>query len=71
MTQISQLLKMISIYNILQLLINISMLQKEEEDSYERHLVDDMREFALRWESELEQEEKRWSSEEEHSAGRP
>ncbi|XP_059477916.1 roquin-2 isoform X2 [Neocloeon triangulifer] len=44
---------------------------KEEEDSYERHLVDDMREFALRWESELEQEEKRWSSEEEHSAGRP
>jgi len=53
------------------LFIIILCSQKEEEDSYERHLVDDMREFALRWESELEQEEKRWSSEEEHSAGRP
>ncbi|CAB3377875.1 Hypothetical predicted protein [Cloeon dipterum] len=56
-------------HNILQQERELKM--KEEEESYERHLVDDMREFALRWESELEQEEKRWSSEEEHSAGRP
>jgi hypothetical protein len=44
--------------------------QEEEEESYERGLADDMRELALRWESELEEQEKRWSSEEEPSPHR-
>ncbi|KAF4527501.1 hypothetical protein B566_EDAN015439 [Ephemera danica] len=43
---------------------------EEEEESYERGLADDMRELALRWESELEEQEKRWSSEEEPSPHR-
>ncbi|XP_014291504.1 roquin-1 isoform X1 [Halyomorpha halys] len=37
----------------------------EEEDSYEAGIANDIRELELRWEYELEEQEKRWSSEEE------
>lgn len=35
-----------------------------EEDTYEEGIAQDMRELELRWETELEEQEKRWSSEE-------
>ncbi|XP_001603217.2 roquin-2 [Nasonia vitripennis] len=37
----------------------------EEEDTYEVDIANDMREFELRWESELQEQEERWSKEEE------
>ncbi|XP_058790594.1 roquin-1 isoform X2 [Phymastichus coffea] len=37
----------------------------DEEDAYEADIANDMREFELRWESELQEHEKRWSEEEE------
>ncbi|XP_046391150.1 roquin-1 isoform X1 [Ischnura elegans] len=39
--------------------------KNDDEDSYEKGIADDMRELELRWEYELEEQEKRWSSEEE------
>ncbi|XP_073975142.1 RING finger and CCCH-type zinc finger domain-containing protein roquin isoform X2 [Rhodnius prolixus] len=36
-----------------------------QEDSYEAGIANDIRELELRWEYELEEQEKRWSSEEE------
>ncbi|XP_011495312.1 PREDICTED: uncharacterized protein LOC105360184 [Ceratosolen solmsi marchali] len=36
----------------------------EEDDTYEADIANDMREFELRWESELQEHEKIWSSEE-------
>ncbi|XP_014261745.1 roquin-1 [Cimex lectularius] len=38
-----------------------------QEDSYEAGIANDIRELELRWEYELEEQEKRWSSEEESS----
>ncbi|XP_023287730.1 roquin-1 isoform X2 [Orussus abietinus] len=38
--------------------------KSEEEDTYEAGLANDMRELELRWEYELQEQEKRWSSEE-------
>lgn len=34
-----------------------------EEDMYEEDIANDMRELELRWQEELEEQEKRWSSE--------
>lgn len=36
-----------------------------KEDTYEVDIANDMREFELRWESELQEQEERWSKEEE------
>ncbi|BES98170.1 RING [Nesidiocoris tenuis] len=38
-----------------------------QEESYEEGIANDIRELELRWEYELEEQEKRWSSEEETS----
>ncbi|XP_012257083.2 roquin-1 [Athalia rosae] len=38
----------------------------DEEDTYEAGIANDMRELELRWEFELEEHEKRWSSEEDN-----
>ncbi|XP_046410424.1 roquin-1 [Neodiprion fabricii] len=38
----------------------------DEEDTYEAGIANDMRELELRWEFELEEQEKRWSSEEDN-----
>lgn len=37
-----------------------------QEDTYEAGIANDMRELELRWEFELEEQEKRWSSEEDN-----
>lgn len=34
-----------------------------EEDMYEEDIANDIRELELRWQEELEEQEKRWSSE--------
>lgn len=34
-----------------------------DEDTYEAGIAHDMRELELRWQTELEEQEKRWSSE--------
>lgn len=34
-----------------------------EEDMYEEDIANDIRELELRWKEELEEQEKRWSSE--------
>lgn len=34
-----------------------------DEDMYEEDIANDMRELELRWQEELEEQEKRWSSE--------
>ncbi|KZC04845.1 PREDICTED: roquin-1 [Dufourea novaeangliae] len=39
----------------------------EEEDTYEAGIANDMRELELRWEFELQEQEKHWSSEEDNS----
>ncbi|XP_015178822.1 PREDICTED: roquin-1 isoform X3 [Polistes dominula] len=39
----------------------------EEEDTYEAGIANDMRELELRWEFELQEQEKHWSSEEDSS----
>ncbi|XP_014222745.1 uncharacterized protein LOC106649694 isoform X1 [Trichogramma pretiosum] len=36
----------------------------DDEDTYETEIANDMREFELRWESELKEQEKHWSTEE-------
>lgn len=38
----------------------------EEEDTYEAGIANDMRELELRWEYELQEQEKHWSSEEDN-----
>ena len=38
---------------------------EEDEDTYEAGIANDMRELELRWDFELQEQEKRWSSEEE------
>ncbi|RZF48028.1 hypothetical protein LSTR_LSTR002094 [Laodelphax striatellus] len=43
---------------------NSSDYRSDDEDSYEVGIANDMRELELRWEFELEEQEKRWSSEE-------
>ncbi|KAL1456349.1 hypothetical protein WDU94_001086, partial [Cyamophila willieti] len=40
--------------------------RSDDEESYEVGIANDMRELELRWEVELEEHEKRWSSEEDH-----
>lgn len=39
----------------------------EEEDTYEAGIANDMRELELRWDFELQEQEKHWSSEEDNS----
>lgn len=34
-----------------------------DEDTYEEDIANDIRELELRWQEELEEQEKRWSSE--------
>uniref|UniRef100_A0A1B6ECM0 RING-type E3 ubiquitin transferase n=1 Tax=Clastoptera arizonana TaxID=38151 RepID=A0A1B6ECM0_9HEMI len=41
--------------------------RSDDEDSYEAGIANDMRELELRWEFELEEQEKRWSSEDDSS----
>ena len=41
--------------------------KSEEEDTYEAGIANDMRELELRWEFELQEQEKHWSSEEDNS----
>lgn len=38
-----------------------------QEDTYEAGIANDMRELELRWEFELQEQEKHWSSEEDNS----
>lgn len=42
---------------------NAPPLGAAEEDMYEEDIANDMRQLELRWQEELEEQEKRWSSE--------
>lgn len=46
------------------LFFNFSIRFSFQEDTYEAGIANDMRELELRWDFELQEQEKRWSSEE-------
>lgn len=63
-------------YNMLNILFIFAKMIKKiyikfkidsQEDTYEAGIANDMRELELRWEFELQEQEKHWSSEEDNS----